>query len=707
MCIGFNSDTFNELSDVVQANHNTLIGRCATNRYFQVLGNIHDIESYSSIDHTFSCNVQIFLCHWGHVAIIFMWVSGNLFHIGWNGNYELWKQNPIGTLPIAGSIWDPHFGSSGIANNIAYSGLYALLYTLGLTSVSHLYNLVIVTELLAVISILLAFSNATHLDSLAQWVRHHQPLPQATSLMTTKPPSQRSGHTSIVASLKPGLSIWPFKLVSGVLSLLEGGGLNFHTGALVGFFSIAWAGHLLHLCIIQTDFVPHLTFHGGLKPDTMSLYLTDIAHHHLAVGVLFVLASHVYSSLYKGFGHRIRDVLFVHFLGRAQAAPIALLLNKSLHLQLSLACAGLACITSVVAQHTYSLTPYFYLSYDYITTVALYCNHQYIASLLMMAALVHACLFLIRDYTSSPSKVDMQYAVPEDAIGRILKTKAQLVSHLSWVCLYLGFHTLGSYIHNDTVVAFGSQCLQIAGMPVFASIIQESSSNIMPLGPGDLLAHHAIALGLHVTVLIKLKGSTDARGSRLMPDKILFALSFACDGPTRGGTCDISAWDSAYLAFFWMLNTDAWIMFYFHWRQQCAEDGPPASSTYLNGWFRDYLWQNSASLVNGYNAFGANDLSVLSWVFLGAHLCWSTGFMFLISWRGYWQELIDIILLMHLKTPVLYDLWNGGVTAKPVARFANQNIHSLVTPVALSIVQARFVGVVHFSTGFILACRPH
>ena len=42
-----------------------------------------------------------------------------------------------------------------------------------------------------------------------------------------------------------------------------------------------------------------------------------------------------------------------------------------------------------------------------------------------------------------------------------------------------------------------------------------------------------------------------------------------------------------------------------------------------------------------------------AWVFLAAHLCWATGFMFLISWRGYWQELIDIILYMHLKTPIL------------------------------------------------------
>jgi photosystem I P700 chlorophyll a apoprotein A2 len=40
-----------------------------------------------------------------------------------------------------------------------------------------------------------------------------------------------------------------------------------------------------------------------------------------------------------------------------------------------------------------------------------------------------------------------------------------------------------------------------------------------------------------------------------MPDKIHFGYGFACDGPGRGGT-----------ATFWMLNTGAWITFYFHWK---------------------------------------------------------------------------------------------------------------------------------------------
>ena len=64
------------------------------------------------------------------------------------------------------------------------------------------------------------------------------------------------------------------------------------------------------------------------------------------------------------------------------------------------------------------------------------------------------------------------------------------------------------------------------------------------------MVHHAIALGLHTTTLILVKGALDARGSKLMPDKKDFGYSFPCDGPGRGGTCDISAWDAFYLAVF-------------------------------------------------------------------------------------------------------------------------------------------------------------
>ncbi|TYH95932.1 hypothetical protein ES332_A12G141600v1 [Gossypium tomentosum] len=137
-----------------------------------------------------------------------------------------------------------------------------------------------------------------------------------------------------------------------------------------------------------------------------------------------------------------------------------------------------------------------------------------------------------------------------------------------------------------------------------------------------------------------------------MPDKKDFGYSFPCDGPRLGGTYDISAWDTFYLAVFWM----------WHWKHITLWQGNVSqfneSSTYLMGWLRDYLWLNSSQLINGYNPFGMNSLSVWAWMFLFGHFVWATGFMFLISWRG-------------------------------------------DKPVALSIVQARLVGLAQFSVGYI------
>ncbi len=78
------------------------------------------------------------------------------------------------------------------------------------------------------------------------------------------------------------------------------------------------------------------------------------------------------------------------------------------------------------------------------------------------------------------------------------------------------------------------------------------------------------------------------------------------------------------------------------------------------------------------------NLSVWAWMFLFGHLIWATGFMFLISWRGYWQELIETLVWAHERTPLAN-----------LVRWRDK-------PVALSIVQARLVGLVHFTVGYIL-----
>ncbi|KAJ4967442.1 hypothetical protein NE237_019291 [Protea cynaroides] len=65
----------------------------------------------------------------------------------------------------------------------------------------------------------------------------------------------------------------------------------------------------------------------------------------------------------------------------------------------------------------------------------------------------------------------------------------------------------------------------------------------IPLETADFLVHHIHAFTIHVTVLILLKGVLFARSSRLIPDKANLGFRFPCDGPGRGGTCQVSTWD--------------------------------------------------------------------------------------------------------------------------------------------------------------------
>ena len=708
-----------------------------TRRLWYGIATAHDFESHDGMTEE-SLYQKIFASHFGHLAIIFLWTSGSLFHVAWQGNFEQWIKDPLGVNPIAHAIWDPHFGQpaveaftrEGAVNpvNIAYSGVYHWWYTIGMTKNSDLYMGAVFLLLLAAVFLF------------AGWL-HLQP------------------------KFRPSLS-W-FKNAESRL--------NHHLAGLFGVSSLAWTGHLVHVAIPESrgqhvgwnNFLttpPHpaglgpffsgnwgayaqnpdtadhifgtaqgsgtaiLTFLGGFHPQTHSLWLTDMAHHHLAIAVIFIVAGHMYRTNF-GIGHSIKEILNAHQppagtpgdLGEGHKGLYDTI-NNSLHFQLSLALGALGTVTSLVAQHMYALPPYAFMAEDYTTQAALYTHHQYIAGFLMVGAFAHAGIFWVRDYDPAANR--------NNVLARVLDHKEAIISHLSWVSLFLGFHTLGLYVHNDVVTAFGTPEKQILVEPVFAQWVQaahgkllygmdtllsnpdsiaftawpnhgnvwlpgwlaainnNSNSLFLTIGPGDFLVHHAIALGLHTTTLILVKGALDARGSKLMPDKKDFGYSFPCDGPGRGGTCDISAWDAFYLAMFWMLNTIGWVTFYWHWKHLALWSGNITqfneNSTYLMGWFRDYLWLNSSQVINGYNPFGMNSLSVWAWMFLFGHLVWATGFMFLISWRGYWQELIETLVWAHERTPLAN-----------LTRWKDK-------PVAMSIVQGRLVGLAHFTVGYIL-----
>ncbi len=82
------------------------------------------------------------------------------------------------------------------------------------------------------------------------------------------------------------------------------------------------------------------------------------------------------------------------------------------------------------------------------------------------------------------------------------------------------------------------------------------------LGTADFMVHHIHAFTIHVTVLILLKGVLFARNSRLVPDKSTLGFRFPCDGPGRGGTCQISGWDHIFLGLFWMVRLVCNTLFY-------------------------------------------------------------------------------------------------------------------------------------------------
>ncbi|CAN1204228.1 Photosystem I P700 chlorophyll a apoprotein A2, partial [Linum perenne] len=689
----------------------------------------HDFDSHTSDLEEISR--KVFSAHFGQLSIIFLWLSGMYFHGARFSNYEAWLSDPTHIRPSAQVVW-PIVGQEILNGDVGggfrgiqiTSGFFQIWRASGITSELQLYCTAIGALVFAALMLF------------AGWFHYHKAAPKLA---------------------------W-FQDVESML--------NHHLAGLLGLGSLSWAGHQVHVSLPINQFLnagvdpkeiplPHefilnrdllaqlypsfaegatpfftlnwskysefLTFRGGLDPVTGGLWLTDIAHHHLAIAILFLIAGHMYRTNW-GIGHSIKDILESHkgpFTGQGHKGLYEILttglydtINNSLHFQLGLALASLGVITSLVAQHMYSLPAYAFIAQDFTTQAALYTHHQYIAGFIMTGAFAHGAIFFIRDYNPQQNE--------DNVLARMLEHKEAIISHLSWASLFLGFHTLGLYVHNDVMLAFGTPEKQILIEPIFAQWIQsahgktsygfdvllsstnspafnagrsiwlpgwlnainESSNSLfLTIGPGDFLVHHAIALGLHTTTLILVKGALDARGSKLMPDKKDFGYSFPCDGPGRGGTCDISAWDAFYLAVFWMLNTIGWVTFYWHWKHITLWQGNVSqfneSSTYLMGWLRDYLWLNSSQLINGYNPFGMNSLSVWAWMFLFGHLVWATGFMFLISWRGYWQELIETLAWAHERTPLAN-----------LIRWRDK-------PVALSIVQARLVGLTHFSVGYI------
>ncbi len=502
--------------------------------------------------------------------------------------------------------------------------------------------------------------------------------------------------------------------------------LNHHIRALLGLGSLAWAGHQIHVSLpvvrllnegVDPKLIPlphefllsqnlmgnlFPSFNKGLLPffrlnwveysdflrfklelseATGSLSLRDIIHHHLAISVLFLIAGHLYRTNYN-YGFRLNEILEIHsgpFTGRGHKNVIDLLNSPdeaSWHAQLSINLAFLGSLSVIVAHHMYSLPAYDYIAFDYPTQVSLFRHHMWIGGFLIVGAGAHASISLVRRSFQSPNNV----------LDRVIRHRDAIISHLNWVCIFLGFHSFGLYVHNDRMSALGrpydmfsDTAIQL--QPIFAQFIQSFLRGHVirvPLGRTDFMVHHIHAFRIHVRVLILLKGVLFSRSSRLVPDKNKLGFRFPCDGPGRGGTCQISGWDHVFLGLFWMYNSISIVIFHFSWKIQSDAWGITnsnfaSSANRINGWLRDFLWAQSSQVIQSYG----RPLAAYGLIFLGAHFIWAFSLMFLFSGRGYWQELIESILWAHNKT----------------------NVMPSIQPRALSITQGRAVGVRHFLLG--------
>ena len=680
--------------------------------------NVHDFDSFTTEEDTAR---KIFSAHFGHLGIIFIWLSGMYYHGAKFSNYTGWLADPVNIKPSAQVVWN--VVGQDILNGDVGGGFQGIQITSGLF---HLWRASGITTEYQLLCTAIGGLVMAGLMFFAGWFHYHKAAPKLE---------------------------W-FKNAESMM--------NHHLAGLLGLGSLSWAGHQIHVSIpinyyldkgVPADQIPlpheflfntelmaqifpsfsqgltpfftlnwgayadFLTFKGGLNPQTGSLWLTDQAHHHLAIATLFIIAGHMYRTNF-GIGHSMKQILEAHkgpLTGEGHKGLYEIL-TSSWHAQLAVNLAMLGSLSIIVAQHMYAMPAYPYIATSYATQVSLFTHHMWIGGFCICGAAAHAGIFMVRDYDPAKNVNNL--------LDRMLRQRDAIISHLNWVCIFLGFHSFGLYIHNDTMRALGrpqdmfsDTAIQLK--PVFANWIQgihaaaagttapylnSSVSPIfggetlvvggkvamahMALGTADFLVHHIHAFTIHVTVLILLKGVLYARSSRLVPDKAELGFRFPCDGPGRGGTCQVSAWDHVFLGLFWMYNCISVVIFHFSWKMQSDIFGTvDASGTItnmaggnfaqsaltINGWLRDFLWAQASNVIQSYGSA----LSAYGLIFLGAHFIWAFSLMFLFSGRGYWQELIESIVWAHNKL----------------------NVAPAISPRALSITQGRAVGLAHYLLG--------
>jgi len=398
------------------------------------------------------------------------------FHGARFSNYEAWLSDPTHIKPSAQVVW-PIVGQEILNGDVGggfqgiqiTSGFFQLWRGSGITSELQLYSTAIGGLVMAAAMFF------------AGWFHYHKAAPKLE---------------------------W-FQNVESML--------NHHLAGLLGLGSLGWAGHQIHVSLpinklldagvdpkeiplphdlmfnraFMADLYPSfskglapfftlnwseysdfLTFKGGLNPVTGGLWLSDTAHHHVAIAVLFLVAGHMYRTNW-GIGHSIKEILEAHRGPFTGAGHVGLyeILTTSWHAQLAINLALFGSLSIIVAHHMYAMPPYPYLATDYATQLSLFTHHMWIGGFCIVGGAAHAAIFMVRDYDPTNNYNNL--------LDRVIRHRDAIISHLNWVSIFLGFHSFGLYVHNDTMSALGrpqdmfsDTAIQL--QPIFAQWIQNT-----------------------------------------------------------------------------------------------------------------------------------------------------------------------------------------------------------------------------------------
>ena len=672
----------------------------------------HDFDMQSKL--AIRLTRKVFSSNLAHLSLVFFWISYMHFHGAYFSNYDIWLKDPKHYLPSAHNVWSligQDILNSDIGNYFQgihiTSGIFQLWRSEGIITQIHLKYATCASLIGTIIS-----CSGSYFHMHISW-------------------STRSFYKK-------------FKSLS-----------IHHLSVLFGLSSISWCGHQIHISVppnrlldsgidpvvmpcpqdllfLDTGLWPLASGPGPLGPlatlvrseiseiisigpflgvnsSTGGVLLGQVTAHHFYVGIVFITSSVI--------GFRSSN----SHLGLFYSAKEKI---NSWHAQLSMNLAIAGSLSIAFANAIYAIPIYPYCASDYPTVLCLFYHHMWVGGKLIIGAGAHASIFIIGDMHSQDYLNHLPVGIIKRAYGhlqQVLNHRDVIIAHLIWVSIALGLHSFSLYIHNDTLQAFGrpedifhDNSIQLK--PVFAGWVQSEQSAgakvhillrivsfdikmldkkviriAQELGTADFMVHHIHAFTIHIALLILSKGILYARNSRLVSDKLELGFRYPCDGPGRGGTCQISSWDHIYLAVFWMYNSLSVVLFHYFWKMQsdvwgiftlkiaCQKimhisggDFSVNSST-INGWLRNFLWSQAAQVIQSYGT----SISGYGFIFISAHFIWAFSLMFLYSGRGYWQELIESILWAHHKLKIMPH----------------------IQPRALSISQGRAVGFIHYTLG--------